>query len=216
MKYPHRRREDRRKTTLRAPETKHAINPRVVNLRPASCVFFDRQLLPLTADMKQFQNVVEDRIQRQFGQRTTTANHKMWADKFLKRFFAQIRWNPLPLLALRHFEAQSNWILIDSASNAEQPRQQTIPDKLPHRRKPAMSSKYLCKSFPARRVDADSTPLVRQGELSSGFEQQAVRLRGGCPMQRTAHPARATPLENFCTSTYKVRVCPPSTSTIEP
>jgi len=41
---------------------------------------------------------------------------------------------------LRHSDIQSNWILADLTFTAENPRQQTIPDKLHQWWKPAMSS----------------------------------------------------------------------------
>ena len=48
--------------TLRLPSAKDAINPRVVNFRPTRLILLDRQFLPRTADVKQVQNVVEDRM----------------------------------------------------------------------------------------------------------------------------------------------------------
>ena len=40
-------------------------------------------------------------------------------DKCLKLLEAQTRWNPLPLLTLRHFVCQRRWILTDAARVAQ-------------------------------------------------------------------------------------------------
>ena len=48
-----------------------------------------------------------------------TASREVWQEKFIKLLKAQIRWNPLPVLALRHFVCQSRRILPDTVSLAQ-------------------------------------------------------------------------------------------------
>ena len=61
-------------------------------------------------------------------------------------------------------------------------------------------SQDLRKIVLARRANADSTQVVRQGGLSRGFEQHAASLRNGLRMQAQTRPARATQLGRFCVS----------------
>src|SRR5450631_4000805 len=59
-------------TTVRLPPAKGAVNARIVDFRTALLIFFDRQFLPLTPEVKRLQDVVEDRVQAQirlFGPR---------------------------------------------------------------------------------------------------------------------------------------------------
>ena len=103
MKDPDRCRENRIKAAMRFPIPEHAINPGMVNLRMPLLVLLNRQLLPLAAQIQKPQNIVEDRVQRQLRCRATPPGQQVGQDKFLKLLHTQIRWNPLPLLALRHF-----------------------------------------------------------------------------------------------------------------
>ena len=87
---------------------------RVVDLRTALAILLDWQFLPLAAQVEQTQNVVEDRVPAQFRRGAATALAQMRQDKLLELRHAQIRWNPLPWLAFRHLEHQSNGILTGS------------------------------------------------------------------------------------------------------
>src|SRR5258708_32994432 len=70
--------------------------------------------IPLAAQVEQTQNVVEDRVPAQFRRGAATALAQMRQDKLLELRHAQILWNPLPWLAFRHHEHQSNGILTGS------------------------------------------------------------------------------------------------------
>ena len=83
-----------------------------MDLRTALAILLDWQFLPLAAQVEQTQNVVEDRVPAQFRRGAPTALAQMRQDKLLELRHAQIRWNPLPWLAFRHLEHQSNGILI--------------------------------------------------------------------------------------------------------
>ena len=103
--------EDPVKATPRLPIPEHPVNARVMNFRTAIRAFLDGQFLPLAAQVQQPQDVVEDRMQTQFGCRTATPDNQMGQDKLRKLRQAQLRWNPLPLLALCHLDRQSERIL---------------------------------------------------------------------------------------------------------
>jgi hypothetical protein len=55
-----------------------------MNLGAAFGVHPDRQCFPLAARVKQLQNVIEDRVQRQRWSRSTSAPAQMRQDKLLK------------------------------------------------------------------------------------------------------------------------------------
>ncbi len=99
--------EDPVKTTPRLPVPEHPVNARVMNFRTAVRAFIDWQFLPLAAQVQQPQDVVEDRMQTQFGRRTATPDDQMGQDKLRKLRQVQLCRNPLPLLALRHLDRQS-------------------------------------------------------------------------------------------------------------
>jgi hypothetical protein len=61
------------------------------------------------------QDVVEDRMQRQFEGRSSVPDRQVRQDKFLELLQRQTRRNLLPLLAFRHFDRQSSWILPELA-----------------------------------------------------------------------------------------------------
>ncbi len=67
----------------------------------AACL--NRQRLPLTPQVELQQDVLEDLVQTQFDVRPTATASKVRQDKFIKVLNTLTRWNPLPLLALRHF-----------------------------------------------------------------------------------------------------------------
>lgn len=103
--------EDPVKTTLRLPVPEHPVNARVMNFRTAVRAFIDWQFLPLAAQVQQPQDVVEDYMQTQFGRRAATPDDQVGQDKLRKLRQAQMRRNPLPLLALCHLDRQSERIL---------------------------------------------------------------------------------------------------------
>ena len=57
----------------------------------------------------------KDLVQRQFDVRPPASTREVRQDKFIKLLETQINWNPLPLLALRHFACQSRRILPEAA-----------------------------------------------------------------------------------------------------
>jgi hypothetical protein len=97
----------------------HPVKARVMNFWTAVCTGGDRQLLPLTAQLQQPQEVIEDRMQTQFGRRTATPHHQVGQDKLLELRQAQMGRNPLPLLAFLHGDRQSERILTHPMPFAE-------------------------------------------------------------------------------------------------
>ena len=91
MKLQHRTGKNGVDTAIDHPPPPDAINPRVVNFRTPLAIFFDRQFLPLTTQIQQPQNVVEDRMQIQLRCRTTAADGKMRQDKFFELQNIQLR-----------------------------------------------------------------------------------------------------------------------------
>lgn len=102
LKQQHRTRENGIKAPLGLIAPKGSIDSGIVAFRLPIFVLLDRQFLSLTAKIQQFQNVVEDRVQREFWLRSATANMQMGQDKFIKLFAGQMRGNPLSLLRLSH------------------------------------------------------------------------------------------------------------------
>lgn len=74
---------------------------RVVDLRSSILGLRDRQLLPLTSDVQQFQDVIENHMQLELRLRTTSPHFQMGQDKFLKLFLSSI---VLEFLALVEIE----------------------------------------------------------------------------------------------------------------
>jgi hypothetical protein len=85
-----------------------------MDLRTDLAILLDWQFLPRAAQVEQTQNVVKDRVPAQFRRGAATTLAQMRQDKLLELRHAQIRWNPLPWLAIRHLEHQSNGILTGS------------------------------------------------------------------------------------------------------
>ena len=75
--------------------------------------------LPLTPKLELQQDVVEDLVQRQLDMWPPAPTREVRQDKFIKLLKTQIRWNPLPLFTLRHFDCQSSRILPDAAGLAQ-------------------------------------------------------------------------------------------------
>src|ERR1035437_7535405 len=115
----HRTREDGVDAAVGHPAAKGPVDARVVDFRLPICALFNRQLFPLAPQVELQQDVVEDLVQRQFDVRPSAPTRDVRQDKFIKLLETQIRWNPLPLLALRHFARQSRWILPDTVGLAQ-------------------------------------------------------------------------------------------------
>jgi len=96
--------KDGLKTAIRLPPSKGAINASVMNFWAALLIFFDRQFLPLTPQVKRLQNVVEDRMQGQFRCQASASNGQMGQDKLMELLDTQFCRNTLPLFTLRHFD----------------------------------------------------------------------------------------------------------------
>ena len=108
---------------------KHPVNARVMNFWAAVQACGDRQFLPLTAQVQQPQEVVEDGMQTQFGCWTATPHDQVGQDKLFELRQAQMRGNPLPLLALLHFDRQSDRILAHGMPLPENSSRLRVPDK---------------------------------------------------------------------------------------
>jgi hypothetical protein len=102
VKLQDRTRENGIEASMNFKTSKGSIDPGIVDLRLPLFVLFDGQFFPLTAQVQQFQNIVEDRVQREFRLRSTTAKVSVGQDKFFKLFQGQMRGNCLPLLGLSH------------------------------------------------------------------------------------------------------------------
>lgn len=98
----HRSRENGIEAPMNFITPKCSIDSGVVNFWLPLFVLFDGQLFPLTTEVQEFQNIVEDRVQRELGLRTPTPPVQMGQDKFLKLFSGQFRGNSLPGLRLSH------------------------------------------------------------------------------------------------------------------
>jgi hypothetical protein len=85
-------------TTVRLPPAKGAVNARIVDLRTTLLILFYRQFLPLAPKVKDLQDVVEDRVQCQFGRWSAAPQREMGQDKLLELFQTQMGWNALPPL----------------------------------------------------------------------------------------------------------------------
>lgn len=105
-----------------------------MHFRPAVRVGGYGQLLPLTAQVQQPQDVIEDRMQTQFWHRTTTPHHQMGQDKLLELRQVQMRWNPL--LAFLHLDRHSDRILAQRTPLQENGSRLRGPDKFGYRKNP--------------------------------------------------------------------------------
>src|SRR5208282_1246244 len=106
MKLQYRPREDRIETATRLPPSKRTIDASVVNLGASVLILFNRQFLPLTADVQQLQNVTKEGVQGELRRRASASNAQVGQDKLLELLEAQFRRNALPLLTFRHFGPQ--------------------------------------------------------------------------------------------------------------
>src|SRR3954454_13139182 len=101
------------------PSSPSTIDARVVDLGTTFAILVDRQLLPLTAQIEQVQNVVEDLEQTQLRCRPTAADGKVWQDKLLEKCETQWRGNRCPTMASSHSSPPENRILSDLGAAAE-------------------------------------------------------------------------------------------------
>ena len=103
-----------RKRSLRRAESNNGLRPRLgVFLRRGLGLMLGvmPRLKMALRLVRQPQEVVEDRMQTQFGCRTAMPDDQVGQDKLRKLRQAQMRRNPLPLLVLRHLDRQSERIL---------------------------------------------------------------------------------------------------------
>ena len=115
----HRTREDGVDTAVGHPTTKRTVDARVVDFGSPIEARLNRQRLPLAPQVELQQDVVEDLVQRQFEGWSAVPTREVGQDKFIKLLDTQTRWNPLPLLAFRHFACQSRRILPDAVGLAQ-------------------------------------------------------------------------------------------------
>src|SRR5258705_2670895 len=81
MKSEDRALENGIQASVRFPPPEGAIDARVVNFTAPMAILIDGQFLPLTAQIKQPQDVVEDRMRAQLARRPATALAQMRPDK---------------------------------------------------------------------------------------------------------------------------------------
>src|SRR3954453_22630771 len=111
------------------PSSPSTIDARVVDLGTTFAILVDRQLLPLTAQIEQVQNVVEDLEQTQLRCRPTAADGKVWQDKLLEQCETQLRGNRLPTMASSNSSPPENRILSDLGAAAENPASRRLSGK---------------------------------------------------------------------------------------
>ena len=86
VKLQNRTRENGIKAALSLIAPKSGIDTSVVDFRLPRFVLLDRQFFPLTAEVQEFQDVVEDRVQRELWLWSATAEVQVGQDKFFKLF----------------------------------------------------------------------------------------------------------------------------------
>ncbi len=86
MQQRHRLGKNRIKAPLSFKPPKSAVNSGVMDLGSPIFVVFDGQFFPRTAEVQQFQNVVEYCVQRELWLRSTTAKVQVGQDNFFKLF----------------------------------------------------------------------------------------------------------------------------------
>ena len=82
--YRHRSRENCIEAPMNFITPKCSIDSGVVNFWLPLFVLFDGQLLPLTTEVQEFQNIVENLVQRELRLGTATPLGQMGQDKFLE------------------------------------------------------------------------------------------------------------------------------------
>src|SRR3954452_23154612 len=112
VKFPHGALKNGGDAAIGLPAAPSAIDAGVVDLRTTFAILVDRQLLPLTPQIEQLQNVVEDLEQTQLRCWSTAAGGKVRQDKLFKQSEPQLRGNRLPTAASSHSDSPENWILV--------------------------------------------------------------------------------------------------------
>src|ERR1700712_3335179 len=86
-------RENDIETAVGLPSAEGAINAGVVDLRMSVRVLFNRQFLPLTSHVQQFQDVIEQDMQGELWRRAPPSNGQVGQDKLPELLEAQFRRN---------------------------------------------------------------------------------------------------------------------------
>ena len=107
----HRAGENGIDVALACPPAKGTVNAGVVDFGLSIAAICNWQRFPLAPHVELLQDVVENLVQRQFDRWPSAPTLQVRQDKCLKLLETQTRWNPLPMLALRHFACQSRRIL---------------------------------------------------------------------------------------------------------
>ena len=99
-------RENDIETAVGLPSAEGAINAGVVDLRLPIRILFNRQFLPLTSHVQQFQDVIEQDMQGELWRRAPPSNGQVGQDKLPELLEAQFRRNTPGLQAFRHLDPQ--------------------------------------------------------------------------------------------------------------
>src|SRR3954469_2885376 len=139
VKFPHGALKNGGDAAIGLPAAPSAIDAGVVDLRTTFAILVDRQLLPLTPQIEQLQNVVEDLEQTQLRGRTAAADGQVRQDKLLEQCETQLRGNRLPATASSHSSPPENRILPDPGTAAENPASRRLSGRIGGLEKPATS-----------------------------------------------------------------------------
>src|SRR5277367_4594119 len=145
MKPRHRASENGVHAAVVHPSPPDAVNARVVRFRVAFAILVDRQLLPLTTQIQDLQNVVEDLVKTQLRCRTAATDGEMRQDKLLKLRTLQLRRKPLPPLSFGHSGPPKNPALPDSVASVEIPGPRWLTAKFNRLQKPATSCQLVAE-----------------------------------------------------------------------
>jgi hypothetical protein len=115
-------RENDIETTVGLPPSKDTINAGIVDLGTSFRVLCDRQFLPLTSYVQQFQDVIEQGVQGQLRRWAPASNGQVRQDKLLELLPAQFRRNAPGLLTLCHIDPQKRGACIESGDGAKTPQ----------------------------------------------------------------------------------------------
>src|SRR6202007_577230 len=110
MKPRHRASENGVHAAVVHPASPDAVNARVVRFRVAFAILVDRQLFPLTTQIQDLQNVIEDLVKTQLRCRTAATDGEMRQDKLLELRELQLRRYRLQAVSFPH--------CVDSAGGA--------------------------------------------------------------------------------------------------
>jgi hypothetical protein len=115
-------RENEIKTAAGLPPSKGTINTGVMNLGASFGVLCNRQFLPLTSQVQQFQDVIEQGMQGQLRRRTTASHGQVRQDKLSELLEAQFRRNAQASHAFRHFNPPDDREPVANQAAAPKPR----------------------------------------------------------------------------------------------